>query len=93
MALSAKTRRHLETALVDDVLRSKSDEVEALIASPTSMSDKLAKSLEIAIADDKAFAEIKTALETGLASLSKRSGDALSIALADESSAKELFVF
>ena len=93
MALSARTRRHLETAFVDDVSRSKADEVEALMASPTAMSDDLSQSLEIAMADDKAFAEVKSALETGLASLSERSGQVLEVALADEASAREIFTY
>lgn len=86
--LTDRTKRHLTTALVSKAL---ADEAEAVLDTPATLSTELSRNLEIALADQKAFAEIKTAMETGLASLSKRSSDALSIALADKTASLEMF--
>lgn len=86
--MTAATKNALKIALVSESL---ADEVEAKLASPGAISSDLSRNLEIAVADKAAHAEIKTALETGVASLSKRSSDALANALGSKSMSLELF--
>lgn len=90
MAVTDKTKRTMEIALVSKAL---ADEMEALISSPAAPSEELSRNLRNAVADDQAHAELVAALENGTASLEKRSGDALSIALASKEAAQELFSF
>lgn len=88
--MSDLLNKSLETALVSSALR---DEFLAKVAAPAVLSAELDEHLELALVDADAFAEVKNAVENGIASLSKRSGDILSIALASEAAAKELFTF
>ena len=86
--LTDRTKRHLTTALVSKAL---ADEAEAVLDTPAPLSTELSRNLENAMADKEAFAEMKTAMEAGAASLTKRSSDALSVALADKTASLGMF--
>lgn len=86
--MTDSTKRALDVALVSVAL---ADEMVAKIAAPAAISTELNRNLRNALCDDTATAEIKTAVETGLASLSKRSSDILAIALASKAASLELF--
>ncbi len=86
--LTKRTRKALETMLVSSADAS---QFEALLLVPAAPSEDFKDRLEIAMADKKSAAEVANALENGLASLSKRSSDALAVALASKEASLEMF--
>lgn len=64
---------------------------EAVLLVPSTLKDDFKDRIEIAMADKEAAAEVINALENGLASLSKRSSDALAVALASKEASLEMF--
>lgn len=86
--LTKKTRKALETMMVSSA---DAAEFEATLLVPAALKDDFKQRLEIAMADKESAAEVANALENGLASLSKRSSDALAAALASNEASLEMF--
>lgn len=86
--LTTKTKKALETMMVS---KSDATAIKSLLLAPAALNEDFKARIEIAMADKESAAELTNALENGLASLSKRSSDVLSVALASKTASLEMF--